>query len=104
MPESDMKKIAEKMGNATNTKVTDEGTGVVAGKTCKVSKAVTNMMGMTTTTKTWMYKNLVLKMESEGVGTGVKELVILLKEGIKFNPEEHKIPSDVDITEVNYPY
>jgi hypothetical protein len=104
MSESDMKKFAGKMEDATNTKVTEEGTEVVAGKSCKVSKAVTNMMGMSTTTTTWMYKTHVLKMESEGMGTTVKELVILFKEGVKFNLDDHKIPSDVEITEVNSPY
>ncbi len=102
--EAEMKKFAEGMGNAMNTEVTEEGTGEAAGKTCKISKAVTDMMGMKTTTRTWLYKNLVLKMESEGMGTQIKELVTLLKEGVKFNPEDHKISSDVEITEVNLPY
>jgi hypothetical protein len=102
MSESDMKKFAEKMGSATNTKITDEGTRVVAGKTCKISKAVSNMMGMTTTTLTWIYNNIVMKMESKATGTSIDALVTLLKEGGKFNPEEHKVPSDVEITEVNY--
>ena len=57
MSEADKKKFAEKMGNATNTKVTEEGTDIVAGKTCKVSKAVTKMMGISTTTTTWMYND-----------------------------------------------
>jgi len=104
MSESDMKKFAEKMGSATNTKVTEEGTGIIAGKTCKINKAVSNIMGMTTTTLTWIYKNIVMKMESKGMGTDVNELVTLIKEGIKFNAEDHKIPPDVDIMEVKSPY
>jgi len=104
MSEADKKKFAEKMGSATNTKITDEGTGVVAGKTCKISKAVSNMMGMTTTTMTWIYKNIVMKMESKGMGTDVNELVTLIKEGAKFNLEDHKVPPGVDIMEVKYPH
>ena len=38
------------------------------------------------------------------MGTIVKELVTLIKEGVNFNPEDHNVPSDVEITEVNSPY
>jgi hypothetical protein len=102
MSETDKKKFAEGMKDAMNTEVTEEGTGEVAGKTCKITKAVTNMMGMKTTTLTWMYKGIVMEMKSEGIGTNVDELVTKLKEGVKF--KQHKIPDDVTIKEVKSPF
>lgn len=102
MSEADTKKFAESMKDAMKTEVTDEGTEEVAGKPCKITKAVTDMMGMKTTTWTWMYKDIVMKTKSEGMGTNVEELVTKFKEGVKF--EKHKIPDDVTIKEVKSPY
>ena len=52
MSEDQMKKMAEQMGDAMNTKVTEGGTEVINGLTCTKNTAVTDMMGMKTTTST----------------------------------------------------
>lgn len=101
--EEEMKKFAEQMGDAMNTEVKEKGTEVILGKTCKVSEGVSNMMGMKTTTKMWMYKNFMMKMQTEGMGSKVNETTTKFEEGAKVDPNKLKIPSEVKITEMQMP-
>lgn len=104
MSEGDAQQFAEQMSGATNTEVIELGSEEVAGKICNKSKAVTDLMGMKITTTTWMYKNFLMKSESEGNGPKVTEIVTKFDEGVSIDTEKLKVPSNVVITEINSPY
>ena len=104
MSEEDMKKFAKQMGDATGTETKDIGTKEIAGKTCKGTEAISNMMGMETKTTIWHYGNFTMESVSEGAGTIVKEEVTKFEEGITVDPKLFLVPDDVDITEVQSPY
>lgn len=104
MSEDQMKKFAEQMGDAMNTKVNEEGTEVVAGLTCIKNTAITDMMGMKTTTTTWNYKNYIVQLISKGTSTDIKETVTEFNEGVNIDPNVHKVPEDINITTMNSPY
>jgi len=98
-----MKKFADQMGKAMNTEVKEIGTEEVAGKTCKVNEGTTDMMGMKTITKTWLYKNFVMRLESDGMGSKVNETATKFEERAKIDPNKLKVPSNVKITEMLLP-
>lgn len=104
MSEADVKKFAEKMGDATNTKTKDIGTKVIAGKTSKGTEATTNMMGMKTKTTIWQYGNFTMESVTEGTGTSIKEGVTKFEEDITVDPKLFLVPDDVEIRELKSPY
>jgi len=104
MSDEEAEQFAEQMGDAMNTEVTEEGTGEVAGVTCNITNATTDLMGMITTTITWMYKKYVMRIIGEGSGTSVRELVTLFNEGADIDPTLLLVPANVNITVVNSPY
>jgi len=104
MSDEEAQQFAEQMGDAMNTEVTEEGTGVVAGVTCNITNATTDLMGMITSTITWMYKKFVMRVMSEGSGTIIKELVTLFNEGADFDPALLEVPENASITEMSSPY
>ena len=104
MSEEDMEKFGKQMAEALKTDITDVGTKEIAGKTCNVTKAVTDMMGMKTTTTTALYKNFVMEIVSEGMGTNVNELVTKFEEGIDINPTVFEAHKDVIIKEIKTPF
>jgi len=104
MSDAEAQQFAEQMGDATNTGVTEVGTGVVAGVTCNITNATTDLMGMITTTITWMYKKFVMRVMSEGSGTIIKELVTLFNEGADFDPALLEVPANANITVTDSPY
>lgn len=104
LSEGNLKKMAEQMGDAMNTEITGLGTEDLNGKSCKVTQAVTDLMGMKTTSKTWTYKNFVMKSESSGMGSDISETVTKFQEGVTVDPKMFNIPSDIEIKEVKSPY
>lgn len=102
MSEEDMEKFGKQMAEALKTDITDVGTKEIAGKTCNVTKAVTDMMGMKTTTA--LYKNFVMEIVSEGMGTNVNELVTKFEEGIDINPTVFEAHKDANIKEIKSPF
>jgi len=104
MSDDQKKKFAEQMGDAMNTKVTEVGTEVINGLTCTKNTAVTDMMGMKTTTTTWLYKNYIVQLISKGTSTDINETVTEFNEGVDIDPNVHKVPKGVNITTMNSPY
>lgn len=104
MSEDQIKKFAEGMGNATNTKVTKEGTEVINGLLCTKTTTVSDIMGMKTITTIWRYLNYVVKTISKGSSTDIKEEVTEFNEGVDIDPNVHKVPGDVKITTMSSPY
>jgi hypothetical protein len=97
MSEDEMKQMAEQMGDALDTEVTEAGTGTVANKECKITIAETDLMGMKTTSKIWSYKNFQMKTESNTSGTTVNEVVTKFEEDAKIDPDKLIVPSDVNM-------
>ena len=100
MSKEDQKKIAEGMMEGTNTKITDGGTGEVAGKPCTITIAETNMMGFKMIVETWYYKNFVMKNKSKE--PNVDEYVTVFNEGVEIDPNKTSVPPDVNIKETQY--
>lgn len=104
MSDSEAQQFAEQMGDATNTEVTEAGTGEVAGVLCNIVKAVTEMMGMETVTTTWIYKRWNMKTVSESDMANVYEEATLFDEGADFDPSVLLVPAGANITEIETPY
>jgi len=105
MSDEQVQQYAEQMGQALETEVTEVGTGEVAGVTCTIQKAETNLMGMKTTTTTWFYKNYDMKTVSEGDILSFNEEANEFIEGeaANFDPSLLLVKDNVIITEVNIP-
>ncbi|MBT8391712.1 MAG: hypothetical protein HKP17_13895 [Ignavibacteriaceae bacterium] len=104
MSDQQAQQFAEQMGEATNTEVTEEGTGEVAGVMCNIIKAVTDMMGMQTITTTWSYKKFNMKTLSESDIVNVYEEVNMFKEGADFDPSVLLVPAGANIEVIESPF
>ena len=102
MTEEQAQQFGQDMADAMNTEITEAGTGEVAGVTCNITIAVTNMMGMEITTTTWTYKNFLMKSESEGAVTS-NEVVTLFNEGADNDPDLFIPDDNVTITDIISP-
>jgi hypothetical protein len=100
MSDEEAKLYAEQMGEAMSTEVTEAGTGEVAGVTCTIQKAVTDMMGMKTTTTTWHYKKFVMKQVSVGDVLELNEAVTLFEEDADFDPSLLLVRDEVHVTDL----
>jgi hypothetical protein len=104
MSQGQMEQFSKQMTDAMGTKTKEIGREEVAGKLCTVSEAVTNMAGMKQVTKTWMWKNYLMKSESEGMGSKISELVTKLEENVEVDKDKFDVPSYINITETKSPY
>jgi len=100
MTEEQAQQFGQDMAEAMNTEITEAGTGEVAGVTCNITKAVTNMMGMEIATTTWTYKNFLMKSVSEGTLTSNEE-VNLFNEGADNDPDLFIPDDNVTITDIS---
>ena len=103
MTDDQAQQFGQDMADATNTEITEAGTGEVAGVMCTIYIAVTSMMGMDITTTTWTYENFLMKSTSEGAVTSNEE-VSLFNEGVDNDPGLFVPPDNVTITDVNSPF
>jgi outer membrane lipoprotein-sorting protein len=102
--EKELKEFGKNMADALGTDVKKVGTGEILGKTCDIYESNTNMGGLKVKSKMWIYKNFVMKMESEGMGTKTSETVTVYKEGAKPDAKLLTVPANVTITEVKMPF
>ena len=103
MPDEKAKQYSEQMGEAMNTKVTEVGTGEVAGVLCTIQKAVTDLMGLKTTTSTWYYKKYVMKQVSKGDVLSYSEAAVIFEEDADFDPSRLLVRDEIHITDVGIP-
>lgn len=99
LDQSSLQNFGEQMKGAFNTKTTELPNENFLGVDCKVTEAVSEIAGMKTTTKMWLYKNFVMKLQSDGMGTSTSEAVTVFKEGDKPEASVFTVPTDVKITE-----
>ncbi len=102
MSDKDAKNMTKGMKDALNAETKDLGTETVAGKKCSVTSTTSNIAGLKSTSKIWLYKNFLMKSESESFGNKIKEEVTVFKEGEKIDNNKFNIPDDVKIKEVKY--
>jgi hypothetical protein len=91
------------MGDAMNTKTKKVGEEQVAGKLCEVHEAVTEMGAIKQTTRTYLWKNIVLKLVSSGMGTEVTEEALSVKTDASIAAEKFKIPEGAKIKDIGNP-
>jgi len=103
MSDEEAQQYAEQMGEAMSTEVTDVGTGEIAGVTCTIQKAVTDMMGLKTTTTTWLYKKYVMKQVSVGDVINFNEVAPLFEEDADFDSSLLLVRDEVHITVLELP-
>jgi len=103
MSDEEAQQYAEQMGEAMSTEVTDVGTGEIAGVTCTIQKAVTDMMGLKTTTTTWLYKKYIMKQVSVGDVMNFNEVAPLFEEDADFDPSLLLVRDEVHITVLELP-
>ncbi len=103
MSDDEAKQYEEQMGEAMNTEITEVGTGEVAGVTCTIQKAVTDLMGLKTTTTTWFYKKYVIKQVSVGDVLNFNQLTTLFEEDADFDPSLLLVRDEVHITNLELP-
>ena len=72
----------------------------VCGKNCKVTEISTDLAGMKTTSKTWMWKNILMRSESSGMGSEVVERVTKIQTDIEIPADKLTVPKDAKIKEV----
>lgn len=99
LDQSTLQNFGEQMKGAFNTTTTELPSENILGLDCKVTEAVSEIAGMKTTTKMWLYKNFVMKLQSDGMGISTSESVTVFKEGAKPESSVFTIPSDVKISE-----
>jgi len=99
LDQSTLQKFGEQMKGALNTTTTELPNENILGVDCKVTEAVSEIAGMKTTVKMWLYKNFGMKLQSDGMGTSTSEAVTVFKEGEKSGAEVFTVPPDVEITE-----
>lgn len=97
--QTQLQNFSEQMKGALNTTTTELPNENILGFNCKVTDAVSDIAGMKTTSKIWLYKNFVMKIESSGMGTSTSELVTVFKEGEKADNSVFTVPPDVNISE-----
>ncbi len=95
--------LADKMGDAMNTKTKKVGEEQVAGKLCEVHEAVTEMGAIKQTTRTYLWKNIVLKLVSSGMGTEVIEEALSVKTDAPIAAEKFKLPEGAKIKDIGNP-
>jgi hypothetical protein len=100
LDEKQQQKMAKGMEEAFKAKTTELATETIAGKPCKVTRTVTGLQGMETTTTTWLWEGLPMKSLSGGMGTELSELVTNIKEGIGIPGYLSEIPKDVVLMSV----
>ncbi len=100
LDQSTLQNFGEQMKGALNTTTTELPNENFLGVECKVTEAVSEVAGMKTTVKMWLYKNFVMKLQSDGMGTSTSETITIFKEGEKSGNEVFRVPPDVKITEV----
>ena len=103
MTEEQAQQFGQEMADAMNTEITELGTGEVAGVTCIINKAVTNMMGMNIVTTTWTYLNFLMKSVSEGMVTSIEEVTLFIEDADN-DPGLFVKPTDVTFTSVSLPF
>lgn len=99
LDQSTLQNFGEQMKGALNTTTTELPNENYLGVDCKVTKTVSEIAGMKTTVKMWLYKNFVMKIESDGMGTSTSELVNVFNEGENPGASVFTVPPDVKITE-----
>lgn len=102
LSEKQKESTVKEIKKATGTETKESGTEIIAGKKCNILQATSSIAGMKTTTKMWMYKNFVMKSESDNFGNKVVELVTVFKENSKIDPSVFIIPGNVKIREVKF--
>jgi outer membrane lipoprotein-sorting protein len=102
--EKELKEFSKNIGDAFGTDIKKVGTGDVLGKTCEIYEGNTNLGGLKVKSKMWIYKNFVMKMESEGMGTKTTEFVTVYKEGAKPDAKLLTVPANIKITELKMPF
>ncbi|MBT8386304.1 MAG: hypothetical protein KJO12_02740 [Ignavibacteria bacterium] len=103
MSDEEEKQYAEQMGEAMSTEVTDAGTGDIAGVICTIQKAVTDMMGLKTTTTTWFYKKYVMKQVSVGDVLNFNQVTTLFEEDADFDLSLLLVRDEIHITNLELP-
>jgi len=99
--EKDQQKFSEGIADAMNTDVKEIGTEEIAGKLSTVTLAETKNMGIKT--KTWLYKNFVMKLESESPGMSLVERVTKFQENTVVNPTVFLIADEIILQTVKLP-
>jgi len=103
MSDEEAQQYTEQMGEALNTEITEAGTGEVAGVTCTIQKAVTDLMGLKTSTTTWFYKKYVIKQASVGDVLNFNQVTTLFEEDADFDPSLLLVRDEIHITNLELP-
>lgn len=103
MTRGETQRFADKLGTATNTSSKKVGEEQVAGKLCDVHESVTELGGVKQTTRMHMWKNIVLKLVSSGMGTEVTEEAVSVKTEGSIAVEKFKIPEGTKIADIGNP-
>jgi outer membrane lipoprotein-sorting protein len=102
--EKELKDFSKNVADAFGTDVKKIGTGEVLGKTCDIFESNTNLGGVKVKSKMWIYKNFIMKLDGEGMGTKTKEEVTVYKEGATPDAKLLTVPAGVKLTEVKIPF
>jgi|SRR5690554_1825022 len=100
--DKEAEQIEKGMKEALNTDTKESGQEIVAGKKCKVVSTTSEIAGIKTKVKKWVYKNFIMKSESESLGNKVKEEVTVFKEGEKTDENKFNVPKDLKLKMVRY--
>ena len=101
--EKELQDFSKNISDAFGTNIKKTGTGEVAGKTCDIYEGTTDLGGIKSKSKMWIYKNFIMKQEGEGMGTKTIEVVTVYKEGAAPDSKLLTIPSNIKITEFKMP-
>ncbi len=94
--------MTNKMADAMGTKTKSAGQATVAGMPCEVTESVTEMGTIKQTTRLYLWKNILLKSESTGMGAETLEEAVSVKTG-PVPAEKFLIPKGVTISEFKMP-
>lgn len=102
LTEDQQQEMGKEMGEEFDLQREVLGTDVIAGKRCEVSDNTATVNGMTTKSRIWRYKNLVLKMISSGMGVNLTEEALQMEENLQLPASRFEVPADVRMQRMDY--
>lgn len=101
MNKAQQKKFAENLKTAFGTTSQVIGEEEVAGKRCEMTEAVTAMAGMKQTSRICMWKNIILKKVSQGMGPEIREEAVSVQTDVAIPTDKFRIPQGIKFKEIN---
>ena len=101
--EKELKDFSKNLSDAFGIDVKKVGTEKILGKTCDVMEGKTDLGGIKSKSKMWVYKSFPLKTDTEAMGTKTSEVAKVFKEDFSPDGKFFIVPKNIKLTELKIP-